>query len=130
MQNRNDTISLSDGEWRIMNLLWEEPPRTVMQLTKQLNEETGWTKHTIITMLKRLEAKQAVYHEEGEKAKQFYPAIPRSQAVLEETRGFLDRVYEGSIGMMLHSMVSAKALSKKEIEELYEILQKAEEEEP
>ena len=46
---------------------------------------------------------------------------------LEETKGFLNRVYEGSLSMMLHSMVSAKALSKKEIDELYEILKHAEE---
>lgn len=126
MQKRNEAVSLSDGEWKIMNLLWEEPPKTVMQLTKQLDQETGWTKHTIITMLKRLEVKHAVYHEDGEKAKQFYPSVPRSQVVLEETKGFLDRVYEGSLSMMLHSMVSAKTLSKQDIEELYEILQKAE----
>lgn len=128
MPKSNEQINISDGEWKIMNLLWEEPPKTLTQLTKELNQETGWTKHTIITMLKRLEAKQAVYHEEGEKAKLFYPLIPRSQAVLEETRGFLERVYDGSVSMMLHSMVSAKTLSKKDIEELSEILRQAEEE--
>ena len=98
-----------------------------MQLTKRLESETGWTKHTVITMLKRLEAKQAVHHEDGEKAKLFYPQILHSEAVQEETKGFLARVYEGSISMMLHSMVSAKSLSKKEIDELYQILREAEE---
>jgi len=127
MQEKEVRISLSDGEWKIMNLLWEEAPKTVMQLTKRLESETGWTKHTVITMLKRLEAKQAVHHEDGEKAKLFYPQILHSEAVQEETKGFLARVYEGSISMMLHSMVSAKSLSKKEIDELYQILREAEE---
>lgn len=126
MPKSNEQINISDGEWKIMNLLWEEPPKTLTQLTKELNQETGWTKHTIITMLKRLETKRAVYHEEGEKAKLFFPLISRSQAVLEETRGFLERVYDGSVSMMLHSMVSAKTLSKKDIEELSEILRQAE----
>ena len=53
MQEKNEKINLSDGEWKIMNLLWEEPPKTLTQLTKELHTETGWTKHTIITMLKR-----------------------------------------------------------------------------
>ena len=88
MQERNEKINLSDGEWKIMNLLWEEPPKTLTQLTKELHTETGWTKHTIITMLKRLEAKHAVYHEEGEKAKMFYPLIPRSEAELGRQRDF------------------------------------------
>ena len=127
MREPCERVNLSDGEWKIMNLLWEEPPKTVTQLTKELHTETGWTKHTIITMLKRLEAKHAVFHEEGEKAKLFYPSILRSEAELEETKGFLNRVYEGSVSVMLHSMVSAKTLSKQEIDDLYEILKKAEE---
>lgn len=128
MSGKTEKITLSDGEWKIMNLLWEAPPKTVMQLTKELQAETGWGKNTVITMVKRLEAKNAVRHEEGERAKLFYPRIPRDEAALEETRGFLKRVYEGSFSMMVHSMVSSKALSKKDIEELYAILDKAEEE--
>ena len=45
------------------------------QLVEQLREDTGWSKHTVITMLSRLEAKGAVRHEEGERAKQFYPIL-------------------------------------------------------
>lgn len=119
-------ISLSDGEWKVMNLLWKQPPKTIMQLTRELKEETDWGKHVIITMLNRLEVKGAVVHEEGGRAKQFYPAVNREDTVLEETKGFLERVYEGSVTMMVDAMVNSGSLSKKDIEELYEILQKAE----
>ena len=57
-------IALSDGEWKVMNALWKQPPKTIMQLTKELKEETDWGKNVIITMLNRLEAKGAVIHEE------------------------------------------------------------------
>ena len=53
------TISLSDSEWKLMNRLWEQP-RTIMELTAALKDETGWGKNTVITMLSRLEAKGAV----------------------------------------------------------------------
>lgn len=126
MRNHKKT-SLSDSEWKLMNLLWEESPRTIMQLTRQLHEETGWSKNTVITMLNRLEDKGAVRHEEGERAKQFYPSIPQKNAALEETRGFLNRVYEGSLSLMVDAMASSKELSKQDIDELYEILRGAEE---
>ena len=48
-------------------------------------------------------------------------------AVLEETRGFLQKVYGGSIGLMMHAMVEENALSQEELDQLYTILQKAEE---
>ena len=52
-------VNLSDGEWKIMNLLWEKE-RTITELTNDLQEETGWDKHIIITMLNRMEKKGAV----------------------------------------------------------------------
>lgn len=120
-------IGLSETEWKLMDVLWEEPPKTITQLTKALEEDTGWGKNVIITMLKRLEAKGAVRHEEGERAKQFYPAVSREDTALEETRGFLNRVYNGSLGLMVDAMVNSRSLSDREIEELKEILKKAEE---
>ena len=60
-------IHLSDGEWKIMNLLWQQAPRTITQLTAALEQETDWSKHTVITMLNRMEKKGAVCHEEGER---------------------------------------------------------------
>ena len=47
--------------------------------------------------------------------------------MLEETRGFLQKVYGGSIGLMMHAMVEENALSQEELDQLYTILQKAEE---
>lgn len=125
--NRENKINLSDGEWRLMNVLWEQAPGTIMELTRQLKADTGWSKNTVITMLNRLEAKGAVSHQNGERAKQFYPLIRREEAALKETMGFLERVYEGSLSLMVDAMASSKGLSRQEIEELYEILRKAEE---
>ena len=68
-------VHLSDGEWKLMNKLWDASPRTITELTAALREETGWSKNTVITMLSRLDAKQAVYYEEGLRAKQYYPAV-------------------------------------------------------
>ncbi|MBK5262646.1 MAG: BlaI/MecI/CopY family transcriptional regulator [Peptostreptococcaceae bacterium] len=121
-------VNLSDGEWNIMNVLWEAAPNTITRLTAALNESTGWSKHTIITMLGRMESKGAVRYEEGIRAKQYYPAVERTETVLGETESFLDKVYSGSLGLMVNTMVKKNSLSKEEIDELYAILKRAEEE--
>ena len=56
------SCNLTDAEWKLMHRLWETAPQTITQLTAALREETGWEKHTVITMLSRLEAKGAVRH--------------------------------------------------------------------
>lgn len=122
-------VSLSDGEWKIMNLLWESSPYTIMQLVAKLKDDTGWSKHTIITMLVRLEAKKAVYYKEGERAKQYYPLIDKEATALQETNSFLEKVYAGSLELMLNTFVGKRTLSKEERQELYDILKKGEEQE-
>ncbi|MCI5802044.1 MAG: BlaI/MecI/CopY family transcriptional regulator [Oscillospiraceae bacterium] len=124
-----EMTGLSDAEWKLMNLLWESSPRTVMGLVAAFRDTTGWTKHTLITMLSRLEAKGAVRHEEGGRAKQFYPDICREEARLEATEHFLDRLYGGSLGLMLNTMAGTKSLSAEDLDALRAILKKAEEEE-
>lgn len=118
-------VSLSDGEWKIMNRLWESGGSTITELTASLQEETGWDKHIIITMLHRMEKKEAVAHKQGGRAKIFYPVILREEVSMQETRGFLEKVYRGSLGMMVNAMVEDQALSDEEIQELYDILEHA-----
>ncbi len=118
-------INLSDAEWKIMNLLWEKEPRTMMELTNELKPETGWTKHTVMSFLKRMESKKALHYEDGEKAKLYYPDLEREEAVLQESEDFLARVFQGKMGMMLNTMVQQQALSKEELDELHKILEQA-----
>ena len=66
-------IDLSNSEWKLMNRLWQTAPMTITELTAALREDTGWSKNTVITMLSRLEGKEAVRHEEGQRAKLYFP---------------------------------------------------------
>ena len=90
-----------------------------------LQQETGWDKHIVITMLSRMEKKGAVTHRDGSRAKVFYPLVSREEVSMQETRGFLQKVYRGSLGMMVNAMVEDQALSEEEIKELYDILGQA-----
>lgn len=117
-------VSLSDGEWKIMNCLWERES-TITELKNTLRAETGWDKHIIITMLSRMEKKGAIAHKEGGRAKVFYPLAAREEVAMQETRGFLQKVYRGSLGMMVNAMVEDQALTEEEIKELENILEQA-----
>ena len=43
-------------------------------------------------------------------------------AAIAETETFLDRVYQGSLSMMVSAMTQKKAVSKEELDELYALL--------
>lgn len=118
-------VELSAGEWKLMNQLWQNAPRTITQLVADLAEDTSWSKHTVITMLNRLEAKGAVRHEEGGRAKEYYPAVEKAGVALRETESLLDRIYGGSLGLLVNAFVEQKGLSESERTQLLKILEEA-----
>ena len=118
---------LTNAEWNVMECLWEQAPRTVVQIAKYLKETVGWAKSTSTTMISRMEAKGLLRHEDGGRAKLYYPNLRREDAVVRETDSFINRVYRGSVGMLMSAIVEREQLSKQEIDELYALLQKAEE---
>ncbi len=118
----NKAVGLTDSEWKIMLLLWKNAPLTITQMEHLMKEETGWSKHTIISFLKRMLKKDAIYVEEAQPAKLFYPKLDKSEAVREETHSFLQKLYGGSVGLMVSSLVQQEELSDAEIDDLMNML--------
>ena len=122
-----DEFTLTNSEWYVLDCLWGHEPRTAMDLVAELGEKVGWAKSTTITTLRRMEEKGLVHCEVTGRTRHYRPSVERRKAVRRETRSFLNKVYRGSVGLMVSAMAQDKALSKDEIDELYEILRKAEE---
>ena len=51
-------IHLSDAEWEIMNCLWNKPNQKISEIVIALSEKKAWDKHTVITLLNRMEIKE------------------------------------------------------------------------
>ena len=117
---------LTNTEWAVLECLWETSPLTLMQLVNRLKETMGWAKSTTTTMVKRMEEKELIRSRPNGRGKDFYPNVDRDEAVTTETRSFLDRVYQGSVGLMMSAMAEKQELSQDEIDQLYAILKEAE----
>ena len=122
-----ENISLNNSEWCIMEALWQEQPKTLMQLVYEMKEKQGWSKSTTGTMLRRMQEKAYIRFEEGEKARLYFTDLKREKVVLKETESFLNRAFGGSLGMLVNTFAENNQLTEKDIEELKRILHKAEE---
>lgn len=119
-------VRVTNSEWHLINCLWEESPRTLMQLVPILKERVGWSKSTSATMVRRMSEKGLIGYDEKGKTKYFYPKVDKEDVVVQETRDFLKKIYDGSVGMMMSALVRQNDLSKEDIKELQEILKDAE----
>lgn len=119
-------VGLSDGEWKLMNLLWEQAPRTLGEMVDAMKEDTGWSKSTIYVMLKRMLEKGGIEMREENGLQKYYPMLNQEETAREESRSFLSKVYKGSLSMMVASLVGQDSLSEQDITQLQEILKEAE----
>ena len=117
---------LTEAEWAVMECLWEKEPRTGRDAAQWLAKRMGWTRSTSLTLLRRLEAKGAVSGEADGERKVFRPLIRREDAALREAESLLDRVYKGSLSLMVSSLTKKQPLCQEEIDELYSILREME----
>lgn len=118
--------TLNHSEWLVMEYLWEKPC-TLMELVAALGTSVGWSKSTVATVVRRMEEKGIISHAEQGRAKVFSPALSREDVTTRETNSLLQRAYNGSIGMLVNAMAQSNSLTKEDIDELYAILRKAEE---
>ena len=122
----NKQHPVTSSEWSIMELLWESP-KTLMELVSTLAETVGWSKSTVTTMVRRMTEKGLIDFDTDGRTKLFHATVTREEVVAQETDSLLSRAYHGSLGLMLSAMVGSKGLKKSDIDELYAVLKKAEE---
>lgn len=125
MEDRRDTLSPS--EWRVMECLWTGP-KTLMELVRALKDSAGWAKSTVTTMVRRMEEKGLIDYKTEGRAKVFRAALAREDAAAAETDSLLARAFHGSVGLLVSSLVDRSSLTRADIDDLYTILNKAEEE--
>jgi BlaI family penicillinase repressor len=115
-------MNITEAEQKILRLLWEEGSLSTMQITEKLKDETGWSKHAVISFLKRMEAKNLVSHEVIGRSK-YYTPLPKKETVAKEERNsFLQKFYHGKLGLMVSAMAEEKSLTKEDIVDLQKLL--------
>ena len=114
--------NISESEWQVMRVLWEQSPRTADEVVQALDGQTAWTHRTIKTFLNRLVKKKALgYRNEG-RVYHYHPIVQERDCVHAESRSFLDRVYGGALTPMLAHFIQEENLSPQDIAELKSIL--------
>ena len=116
------SVHCTEAEWKIMEVLWDASPRTMPEITKILEPVTGWTRHTVITLLKRMQEKGAVQVDDTGKVKTYTPCILREDAARGETRKLLNRAFGGKAALLVHNLVDSGEISLREMEEILALL--------
>ncbi|MFJ8235522.1 BlaI/MecI/CopY family transcriptional regulator [Ureibacillus sp. NPDC094379] len=70
------------------------------------------------SLISRLVKKGALGVNKETSLYEYYPLVDKRDCVLDETRSFIQKVYDDSIYLMLANFIKEEKISEKEIEEL------------
>lgn len=113
-------INFTDRELDMMGVLWERGPSTVAEVRESLADELAYT--TVLTVLRVLEEKGHVGHEEEGRAHRYFPRVQRSEAGQSALRRLTRKVFRGSPEMLLTHLVSDRQLSEGDLRRMRELL--------
>lgn len=107
---------LFDGEYRLMQVLWDSGAVNSTRLVELCGEKLGWNKSTTYTVLRRLKNKGAVRHQDA----LVTPLLTRAEAVRAEGEQ-LEKL-AGGLSPFLTAFLSGRKLTQEEAEELKRLI--------
>lgn len=115
---------ISEAELEVMKVVWNKKSATSLDIIEEVSKETKWSKNTIKTLISRLVEKEALKVIKDQGNLYIYkPIISENTYKKSENQNFLNKLYNGSINDMLLSFVKSKKLTKKDLEELMQMIE-------
>src|SRR5215468_620021 len=108
------SIRLGRVQLRIMQVLWQKERATAREITDALNADEPIAHSTVQTLLRGLEAKQAVNHDLEGRTFVFYPVVREGQVARSVTRELLERVFGGRVSEMVSYLLKNEKVSAEE----------------
>lgn len=113
---------ITDSEWQVMQVIWDEQPVTASEIISQLSESTDWSPATVRTFLHRLVKKGALKYETQGNRYVYRAAKSQKSTIKKASKSFLDSVFDGQAGPLIAHFVRSHRLSPDDIQQLRELL--------
>lgn len=102
-------IQFTDRELDVMSVLWENGAATVTEVKDTLTDELAYT--TVLTILRTLEEKGYVTHDEEGRAHRYRPLVEKQKAEKSAVTKLVKKLFKGSPEALLTQLVADRKLS-------------------
>ena len=113
-------IAFTDRELDVMNVLWDRASATVTEVRDALHDDLAYT--TVLTILRTLEEKGYVHHEEEGRAHRYRPAVERAKAEKSAVGKLLKKLFRGSPELLLTQLMSDRKLTDDDLKRMRRLI--------
>jgi len=113
-------ISFTDREADVMQILWDHGPSVVSEVRAHLHDQLAYT--TVLTVLRTLETKGYVAHEEEGRGHRYHALIEQQAARKSALQHLTSKLFKGSTELLFAQLVSDRKLSADEVARMRKLL--------
>src|SRR5882762_4368937 len=114
-------VSLTNRETDVMQVLWDHGPSVVAEVRDRLADDLAYT--TVLTILRTLETKGYVGHEEEGRVHRYFAAVKQQAAQKSALQHLTRKLFKGSAELLFVHLVSDQRLSEKQILNMRKLLE-------
>ena len=122
---RPKSLTMTDGELRLMRVLWERGEASVGAVVDALKTRPKPAYNTVLTLLRIMEKKGYVTHRKDGRAFIFLPTIGRADASRSALRTLVNRFFDGSPRLLMLNLLEDAELSPEALRQLKERIEEA-----
>ena len=110
---------VADAEWAVLEVLWDQGPASVRQLTDVLYPRGGPSEYaTVHKLLERLETKKIVHRKRSAGLFVFQAPVRRDELIGQQLETLVEKMCGGSLQPLLTNLIRVKRLKPEELREL------------
>jgi predicted transcriptional regulator len=124
-EEKNNKVEPTKSELEILQVLWAHGPSTVRFVNDQLNQQKRAVQYTSTLKLMQIMVEKGILIRDESNMKHIYsPAVEEQKTKSFLLERFVDTMYNGSASKLLMQLLGNKKTSKKELQEIKELLNK------
>jgi BlaI family penicillinase repressor len=109
---------LTEGEWAIMQAVWDNEPCAAPTVQELLQRQKGWHYSTVKTLMDRMVTKGLLSAEKIRNLTLYRSAVTRKQAQKGEIMRAVKRAFDGALTPMMQFLVDTNQLSQEQLKDL------------
>jgi predicted transcriptional regulator len=123
---RKKSPNLTEGELRLMNVIWKQGPATVGDVAASLSDDPPLAYSTVLTTLRILEGKGYLRHTKKGRAFVYEPVIAQEQASRTALGYLVNRFFGGSSELLVVNLLKEETISRAELRRIKKMIVESE----
>ncbi len=109
-------------ELQVMKLIWDKDEATVRDVWEKLYPERGLAYTTVATVMRKLESKGFLNHDEKDRTYIYRPLVDQDKISQGMLREMIDGLFDGSAAKLVTTLIQGEHITERDLNQIQRII--------